>query len=100
MFSDRTGVTLNAKLKIPRLLYDPKKHPYGLSYLSSTVPSRESPDARRKRKKEEEIKSAIEKQKFVDLELQQEQRYGNLDELELSTSVESSILGISLGLLR
>ncbi|XP_050700545.1 general transcription factor II-I repeat domain-containing protein 2-like [Eriocheir sinensis] len=80
LFNEKTGVTFSAKLKVPRLRTGavPTKLPYTPSYLSSAGSSRESPDARRKRKKKELIKSALEKQKQDDLVHQQESRLINL----------------------
>lgn len=79
LFNEKTGVTFTAKLKVPRLRTGavPTKLLNAPSYLSSGGSSRKSPVARRKRKKGEKIKSAIENQKH-----QQENRFVNVDELE------------------
>ncbi|KAK4311464.1 hypothetical protein Pmani_017015 [Petrolisthes manimaculis] len=88
LFNEKTGTTLTAKLKRPRLRKGaiPTKLPNTPSYLSTTATTRESPDVRRKRKKEAEIQATIAKRNEDYMNYQRQNSFTNLDELESKLS--------------
>ncbi|KAK4316374.1 hypothetical protein Pmani_012453 [Petrolisthes manimaculis] len=71
-------------MKRPRLRKGaiPTKLPNAPSYLSTTATTCESPDVRRKRKKEAEIQAAIAKRNEDDMNYQRQNSFTNLDELD------------------
>ncbi|KAK4316379.1 hypothetical protein Pmani_012458 [Petrolisthes manimaculis] len=102
LFNEKTGTTLTAKLKRPRLRKGaiPTKLPNTPSYLSTTATTRESPDVRQKRKKEAEIQATIAKRNEDYMNYQRQNSFTNLDELESKLSFLDSYCLLSMPLLQ
>lgn len=88
LFNEKTGTMFTAKLKVPRLRKGavPTKLPNAPSYLSTSTTTRESPDVRRKRKREAEIQAATAKRIEDDMNYQRQSSFSSLDELESKLS--------------